>query len=471
MKARTVRALAVRRATAMSGPVKGRAVRGAAMKGRGAHARVAAAGIVLLGGAAGCSWASNGQDAADNAPTAGKQLEWLVSASRHLPISDADAKAHVSSAALTSFGGAAGLSKSLARIGPLSAQRPPKSVRTRAVGWFDGANGHAVFGAAGTDRAGMISGLFFTRQPASWKELDSGLRRLAPNVSFASAEIDAKGRCRVVHGVNENTPRPLGSAFKVYVLGALSDAVAKHQVGWDTPLAVNDAWKSLPSGTFQDKRAGTQLTLAQYADAMISNSDNTAADHLIHRLGRDAVEGELSALGNRHEQRNRPFLTTREVFALKGTGYPAGAQRYLKLPAGQRGTALTGLDAAPLTGVAPWRQPRDIDRIEWFASPTDMCAAFKGLSDRAAAPGQANVGHALSINDGGIQLDPKTYPTVWFKGGSEPGVMSANFLAKASNGRTVVSSVMLSDSKRSFPNTTELGMLALARAGIQLAAS
>ncbi|MEV5574957.1 serine hydrolase [Spirillospora sp. NPDC052269] len=433
--------------------------------------RVTALAVVLLSGAAACGGGSGGQDAADAPAAAGRQLDWIVSASRHLPLTDADAKAHIAAAALHSFGGTAGLSKTLARMGPLTAQLPPKSGRTRAGGWFTAGHGASVFGMSATDRSGRIAALYFAEQPRSWRDLDSRLHELAPNVSFATAEIGKKGNCRVVHGVNEKTQRPLGSSFKLYVLGALSDAVARKEVAWDSPLPINDAWKSLPSGTFQDKPAGTTMTLAQYADAMISNSDNTAADHLIHRLGREAVEREVGALGNSRQASDRPFLTTREVFALKGAGYPASAKRYLALPANKRSAALPALNATPLSGITVWQQPRDVDTIEWFASPTDVCAAYQGLSERAAKPGQADLDHALSLYDGGVGLDPKAYPKVWFKGGSEPGVMSANYLTRTSGGRTFVTSVMLSDPKNAIPPNVELNMLALARAGIQLANS
>ncbi|HEU5027202.1 MAG TPA: serine hydrolase [Spirillospora sp.] len=434
--------------------------------------RLLALATALVAGAAACSASTPVRRTAAHASTAtaGDQLAWLVSASRHLPISDADAEAHVAAASLTAMGGAAGLSKVLAQSGPLTAQEPAASSRTEAIGWFTGARRASLLVTVSTDASGLIRGLYLTKQPGSWKELDAELRRLAPRVSFAASEIGPGGRCRVVHGVRPATPRPLGSAFKLYVLGALSDAVARGAVSWTTTMPIKDAWKSLPSGILQDKPAGTELTLGQYADYMISISDNTAADHLLHRLGRRAVEAELTRLGNRHQRGDRPFLTTRQMFVLKGAGYPARADRYLALPQNRRAAALPGLDAVPLNQVTMWRQPRDIGSIEWFAAPTDICAAFSGLDARSAEPGQSGVGKALSINDGDIDLNPASYPKVWFKGGSEPGVLTLNYLARTSGGRTVVTSVMLSDPKMSFTGTAPLDAIAVARAGIRLAA-
>ncbi len=48
--------------------------------------------------------------------------------------------------------------------------------------------------------------------------------------------------------------------------------------------------------------------------------------------------------------------------------------------------------------------PRDIDTIEWFASPDDICRAFAGLQRLAAQPKLAPLGSVLSINNGGIGL-------------------------------------------------------------------
>ena len=49
---------------------------------------------------------------------------------------------------------------------------------------------------------------------------------------------------------------------------------------------------------------------------MISISDNTAADMLIARLGRTAVEDALKTSGMADPSRDRPFLTSRESFTL-----------------------------------------------------------------------------------------------------------------------------------------------------------
>ena len=79
------------------------------------------------------------------------------------------------------------------------------------------------------------------------------------------------------------------------------------------------------------------------------------------------------------------------------------------------------------------------------------------------------IGDALAINDGGIGLDRATYPLVWFKGGSEPGVLTVNYLARTSTGQLLVSSLMLANPGSAFDEAAIIGeVLALARGGIQL---
>jgi hypothetical protein len=323
-----------------------------------------------------------------------------------------------------------------------------------------------------TGASGLISGLglvTYVASPQTWQQLDTRLRALAPEVSFAAMTIDPGGGCHVVHGVNAGNGRPLGSAFKLYVLGALGQAVASHRASWDEQLAIHQQWKSLPSGVLQNEPPGTELTLRQYADYMISISDNTAADHLIHFLGRGAVQAQLSRFGMQDPGRDIPFLTTRELFALKSVRYPALAGSYLALPPRLRAAALPGLDRIPLSQLHGWTQPELINQLEWFASPTDICRAYAGLWHENARPGMGAIGDALAINDGGIGLDRTTYPLVWFKGGSEPGVLTVNYLARASTGQLLVSSLMLADPGRAFDEAAIIGeVLALARGGIQL---
>lgn len=310
-----------------------------------------------------------------------------------------------------------------------------------------------------TDSEDKIGGLLLSpySNPAplvpanTWPDIDKRLKTLAPNAAMVAAKIGEKGKCSVVHGVNESKSGPLGSLFKLYVLAAAADAVAQKKLSWDTTIKIRDDWKSLPSGKMQNDPAGTPYTVAEVADAMISFSDNTATDHLIRTLGRDSVERTLVATGIRDPTRNQPFLTTRELFVLKGVKHPELATRFKKLSKAAKRTLLDrDIAATRLSDFTMWTTPRDLDSVEWFASPMDVCGAFGYLSEQPRRPSGTAIDQALSSNDGRLNLDRETWPTVWFKGGSEPGVLTLGFYAKRLNGERAVVVMMVSNATRAF---------------------
>jgi hypothetical protein len=115
-----------------------------------------------------------------------------------------------------------------------------------------------------------------------------------------------------------------------------------------------------------------------------------------------------------------------------------------------------------------WATPRDIDTIEWFASPDDICRAFAGLQQLAAQPRLAPLGSVLSANNGGVGLDPAQWPTTWFKGGSEPGGLTLGYMATNSKGQTFVVIAMLSDPAAALSPSAEAGLLAIVRGAFEL---
>lgn len=442
----------------------------------GMMAALAASSLVCaaLAAPASAAPASAAPAAAPNAQplSAYQQLEWLIDASARAPVSTAELEQHITTQFLAAAGGPAAINQAFGEVGLLTLQQVLLRQAADVEAVATSSNGSFLIDVQ-TDASGLIDALGigpYVAAPTTWPQLDSQLLALAPEVSFAAATISPEGTCHIVDGINADTPRPLGSAFKLYVLGALGQAVADHRASWNEQLAIHEQWKSLPSGVLQNDPAGTELTLRQYADYMISISDNTAADHLIHFLGRDAVQAQLLRFGNRNAELDIPFLTTRELFALKSVDYPTLADGYLALTPAQRTAELATLDQIPLTQLAGWTQPEMINQIEWFASPADICRAYAGLWQQNRHPGLAPIGQALSINDGGIALNRADYPLVWFKGGSEPGVLTLNYLARAADGQILVSSLMLANPGSPFNEAAITGeILALARGGIQLA--
>jgi hypothetical protein len=269
-------------------------------------------------------------------------------------------------------------------------------------------------------------------------------------VGLLAARVTPDGTCDPVHEVAASTARPTASQFKLFVLGALAEQVTAGQVAWDQTLTVDDAVRSLGhtpgSGALQFAETGTEVSVEEVATLMISISDNTAADMLIGLVGRDAVEDQVRRWAG-SASANQPFLTTRQMLLLH---YAAGlGDQYLATPPGERGAFLaSSVDPLPIGDVASGysEEPRYIEEIEWFASPDDICRTFAGLQELSTSPPVSpTLSAVLSRNDGGIGLDPSGWPTVWFKGGSEPGVLTLGWLATTGDGETYVVEAMVSN--------------------------
>ena len=171
------------------------------------------------------------------------------------------------------------------------------------------------------DDDGRIAGLLFQPEladpPADLAGLVERLSATAPTTGFLRADVAPDGSCSPVAEVAPDALLPIGSAFKLYVLGAVAAMIESGEIDWDDSVEIRDELDSLPSGTTQDEPAGSTLSMRDLATRMISISDNTATDHLIDLVGRDQVEQALVTLGHSNPAATTPMLTTREMFVIK----------------------------------------------------------------------------------------------------------------------------------------------------------
>ena len=398
----------------------------------------------------------------------GTQLAWLLDISTRLPLSKKEESSHfdaafikVESAAQLSaaLGGLATTGSKVTLLG-LSNVTPESLVAEVKIGAITYNVDLSV------DAKGLIAGLYFSLNKSvsiptvsSWTEVDQDIKKMAPNASFLAAQLNTNGTCSAVHEMNANTARPLGSMFKLFILGALAHAIQDHTVSWDQKLTLTESQKVGGSGVLQSDPNGTQLTVEQTALTMISVSDNTAADMLLSLVGRSAVEDQVRAWSS-HSSLDTPFLSAAEFFVLKWYDYPRLANHFLSLDPVQRLSYLTStVDRVRASAIMSTSSPRAIDSVEWFASPLDICHALSGLSSLESQPGLSPLSTILSTNNGGIPLNVATWPRIWFKGGSEPGVLTLGYLARDSAGKSFVVIVMLSNTKKAIaPSSTLLGL-------------
>jgi beta-lactamase class A len=408
---------------------------------------------------------------------AGAEFRWLTAAMARLPLPDAQVRAHFDAAFLGQVSPAA-VNQMLEATISLDLLSVRVSEPSTLVASVSTGGGRAEIWLT-VDSRGLISWLRIGPAvtgptPATWAGVDDVLRSVAPQVHLLVARL-SNGSCQPVHSIAPATAAPLGSAFKLYVLDALGNAVASGKVRWNQQLAVTSQVKGLPPGELQIEPDGTQVSVQDTAAKMISLSDNTAADMLINLVGRSAVEDALTATGMASPAMNRPFLTTREIFVLKLDQWPALAKRYLAADEpGRRALLASVVDRAPLptaAAVGAWTTPRDINSLEYFASASDICRAYAALAALARQPGLSPVGQVLSVNDDGLQLDPARWKTAWFKGGSEPGVLALTYLATTRTGQSYVVSVLADNPSQPIDETTAIpAILSAVRGAFTLAA-
>src|SRR5262249_9795225 len=119
-----------------------------------------------------------------------------------------------------------------------------------------------------------------------------------------------------------------------------------------------------------------------------------------------------------------------------------------------------------------WNAPRDVRSLEWFASATDICGVYASLLAASQRPGQSDISTVLTANDGGLGLAPGEGESVWFKGGSEPGGLTLNYLATTHNGRSYVVSVLANDASAPIAEPgAEIKLLGAVKGAFQLAAA
>jgi beta-lactamase class A len=268
---------------------------------------------------------------------------------------------------------------------------------------------------------------------------------LPGEVSLAAARLEEAGPADFL---TEKADRPLaiGSAFKLFVLAELVRSVKAGERKWTDVVPLGPP--SLPSGIVQDWPKGSPVTLHSLAALMISRSDNSATDSLLAVLGREKVERLLPELGVRAPERNRPFLATREAFALK-LGDPALLARWKAADETGRRALLPQLeriDAATLDPSRRGGRPAEIAMVEWFASPADLVRTLDWLrrnGDRTAMD-------LLAINPGLGPALAKEFDYFGFKGGSEPGVLNLSFLLKTGSGRWIAVSATWNDETKAL---------------------
>jgi hypothetical protein len=260
----------------------------------------------------------------------------------------------------------------------------------------------------------------------SWEALKRDLDRLPGHKSLSVCALQPHTD---VFSYRADEPSAIGSSFKLLVLSAVTDQVASKKRHWSDVTDLRDDCRSLPSGILQDWPRGSPVTLHTLVTLMISRSDNTAVDHLIELLGRQAVEGHQVKAGVAHPERNQPFLKTSELFKLKLIEPLNDAEKFADATPKEKQLMLDKLRNVPLQSPRTLTKPTLINKVEWFFSTNDLCRILGQLLE---TPVSNDILPLLEITRP-FDIDDYEWDYLGFKGGAEVGVFNISLLGKLRN--------------------------------------
>lgn len=254
----------------------------------------------------------------------------------------------------------------------------------------------------------------------TWDDLEDALRTPGVEHSVLAARLTPAGPV-VLHESASDRLMPTGSAYKLYVMRALLRAIESGDLSWDDEVTVTPELRSLPTGDMQELPDGTRVSVRETAHKMIAMSDNTAADLIAVRLGRDAVERSLVDSGHHDPSVMRPFLASHEVFEL-GWGAPERRAEWTRRDEAGRRELLREI-AGPLT-VRSSDLGETVHQLglDWHMNAYDVLRVLERLVHDSERDVTGTAERILTAYPG-IPVDRSQWTRVYFKAGSCPGVM------------------------------------------------
>ena len=274
------------------------------------------------------------------------------------------------------------------------------------------------FGAQGFPLNASSSFTSAADQNLNYEAVADKLETLAEKVGVLVARIDDQGVCTPILDRNASTPLATASIFKIWVLGAVAQAVEDGVItpAQTVPLAAKDL---VGAGFINNEPLGTGFSVTDMAALMNGISDNTATDHLFNLVGRARNEAILSQFNFSTPNEMLPFLSMNETFHLFNTVPEAEALAYVS------GTEQEQRDylASTLEPLGPMTTPIRLNPVvttaSWRASAMDVCSAMGGLRKFNDAS------DAFKLIDQAYGADSFSFyrnkwERVWSKGGSFP---------------------------------------------------
>ena len=108
--------------------------------------------------------------------------------------------------------------------------------------------------------------------------------------------------------IYNSKPMRSASMIKVFILATVMDKANRGELDIDEILTLNDGDKVGGAGILSGYASGTQLSLREVLELMITHSDNTATNIVIDRVGMDTINDYIQSHGYRDTVLRRKMM-------------------------------------------------------------------------------------------------------------------------------------------------------------------
>lgn len=284
-----------------------------------------------------------------------------------------------------------------------------------------------------------------------WALLDADLDAMIDRAACAVYELLPDGDMRAVHRYRANRRMAVGTAAKVWVLGALVERIEQGEAAWDQLLPIQGKLKSLPAQGFGTTPDGFDFPLREFAIRMFANNDTTAMDHLVEFLGRDAVgavktadragpDGPGSIVGAAADPAD-PFLSTLDLYRLTCSVDAQLIKRFAAGSVEERRRIVA--EEFPRVQVMyelfeVWAKPQEAESVGWFATADQLSRGMARIWRAGQKPEhrQATIGALEAPESAAFDRDRIRY--MGLNSGGHPGVFAGSWLIERTDGRVFV---------------------------------
>jgi hypothetical protein len=244
---------------------------------------------------------------------------------------------------------------------------------------------------------------------------------LSTDGAMVVARAHPNGTCTTITGRNQTEHRATGSVFKNWVVGGVAQGIMAGTLSPTENLTMTSALLA-PGGVINTEPVNTVFPVNELTTLMQGNSDNTATDLLLNRVGRASVESLVVGWGMPSPPASNtllPFMGISQNFHLFRSFPLATAQNWLTLNEAQQESFFTGSILPLGNNFGSFFHAGLLTQVTWRASPIDICRAYAALRFRTYGGSDAFrvVDRAMSAQAAQPNVRAE-WDRVWYKGGS-----------------------------------------------------